>query len=123
MIGRRKIVTIGGLMLGLFAASTTSGLGETGDLTGADLDDICNAPVFDRNRDLWCNIYLRGYLEGLAIGAGLQKLGLSYCPPKNLTVREGRLIVGKYLRDHSTEMKLDAAILAARALLAAYPCP
>jgi hypothetical protein len=87
MIGRRKIVTIGGLMLGLFAASTTSGLGETGDLTGADLDDICNAPVFDRNRDLWCNIYLRGYLEGLAIGAGLQKLGLSYCPPKNLTVR------------------------------------
>jgi hypothetical protein len=122
MTGTRKTIITGGLILGLVSAWATTGRGEDADLTGAELEELCDAPDSNSDRTLWCHIYVRGFLEGLAVGSEASKLGLSFCPPKNLSIVEGRVIVRKYLRDHSTELKLDARTVAARAFLAAYPC-
>jgi hypothetical protein len=122
MIGSRRIVITAGLILGLGSAWATDGFGQGADLTGTELDKLCREHGSGSDHDLWCYIYVHGFLDGFNIGAALPKLGLSYCPPKNLTIDQGRLIVEKYLRDHPTELNLEAGIIAARAFLAAYPC-
>jgi hypothetical protein len=123
MIGTRKIIITGSLILGLGSTFATNGFGQDTDLTGADLDKICGNRDSHSDLNLLCYTYMHGFLDGLNIGAALPRMRLSYCPPKNLTIIQGRLIVEKYLRDHPTELELDAGIIATRALLAAYPCP
>lgn len=119
MIGLRKIF----LMAGPVLALATHGFAEGTYLTGTDLDMLCGDHDSNSDRDLLCSTYVHGFLDGLNIGATLPKKRLRYCPPRDLTVPQAKLVIEKYLRDHPTELKLDAGTIAARAFLAAYPCP
>ncbi|SDR28874.1 hypothetical protein SAMN05519103_01756 [Rhizobiales bacterium GAS113] len=123
MTGIRKAIVAGGLTLSFVLAWGPSGYGEGSLLAGTDLDELCGGQDTHSDRDLLCNTYVHGFLDGFNTGASLATLRLGYCPPKNLTVAIGRLAIAKYLRDHPTELGLDAGTIAARAVLSAFPCP
>ena len=74
--------------------------------------------------DAMCVAYIHGFLDGLVIGrvAGEQNPPV-LCPPKDgIEVDQGRLIIEKYLRDHPERLHEEAGLLAAAAMLDAFPC-
>ena len=122
MTGIRRAIVASCLTLGLVSAGGLIGHAAAGFLTGADLDELCGSRDTQSDRDLLCNTYVHGFLDGFNTGASLAKERLGYCPPKDLTVALGRLAIAKYLRDHPTERGLDAGTIAARAIMSAFAC-
>ncbi len=70
-----------------------------------------------------CVAYIAGLMQGLIIAQNLQTAGVKFCPPKNITAGQARLIIEKYMRDHPERLDADPGTFSAGALYAAYPCP
>jgi len=74
--------------------------------------------------DFACVAYIHGFLDGLITGrmAGKQNPAI-LCPPKDgISVDQSRLIVEKYMRDHPDELNKETGLVAASAMLDAFPC-
>jgi hypothetical protein len=88
--------------------------------TGTDLYNLCS----EKRIEGYCLSYVRGFMDGMTLGraAGQRGPGI-YCPPnEGMSVDQTRLIVEKYLRDHPEKLHQDAALLAAEAIIRAFPC-
>jgi len=72
--------------------------------------------------DIACLAYVQGFTEGLIIGKQLPKNGLTFCPPKDLTVLQGRLIIEKWMREHPKLLNEKVRYVSMAAMLTAYPC-
>ncbi|WP_152036321.1 Rap1a/Tai family immunity protein [Bradyrhizobium ottawaense] len=94
-------------------------------LSGAELYQACNEKN-DSAGDLFCNAYMRGFLEGMTTGIGIREaLGASaYCPPQEqaISVTQGRLIAKQYFRENPQKLHTDAALILGLALIQAFPC-
>jgi hypothetical protein len=118
----RNVLLVAVFALNALSAWPARSNADSESLSGADLDQVCAGRQSQSDADVLCNTYVHGFLDGFNAGASLPRPDLSYCPPRNLTVASGRLIITKYMRDHPTELDLDAGSIAARAMQAAYPC-
>lgn len=94
-------------------------------LSGAELYQACESKT-DSVGDLFCNTYMRGFLEGMTTAIGIRDgLGpIGYCPPQEraISVIQGRLIADKYFRENPQKLHTEAALLLGLALVAAFPC-
>ena len=109
----RLIICVGSLLL----VSTISKGDEY--YSGTKLYELCN----DQTTAGLCVFYIRGFMEGMVWGSELVKARRSYCPPSNVSVTQGRLVVEKYIREHPSELNKAAGVLAGKALALAFPCP
>jgi len=92
-------------------------------LTGVDLYQACKSASHS-SMDLVCIAYVHGFLDGFQlgrfVGTGPQS---KYCPPKDgVSVDQGRLIIEKYLREHPQDLHTQAGLMAASAMMDAFPC-
>jgi hypothetical protein len=86
-------------------------------LTGEDLHNKCSSKEGSME-DVECTFYIKGFMDGGMLGSIL------FCPPKDgIDDTQARLIIEKYLQDHLDKLGKDAGLLAARAMMEAFPCP
>jgi len=103
-------------MLALFAMTPAQAL------TGTQLYEWCR-DEHGALADLLCMTYVRGYVDEVTMGTVLGRHhGGQYCPPKQGTVDQARL-VEKYFRDHPEVMHNEAVLIMGRAFLEAFLCP
>jgi hypothetical protein len=55
--------------------------------------------------------------------ARVNKLKPASCIPNNLTGDQAKLIIEKFMKDNPQYMQLSAEMVAAHALVIAFPCP
>lgn len=89
--------------------------------SGRQLDELCRAPK-GSTRDLSCSLYIRGFLDGMAMGSTANEFGESYCPPEQLPFQVARILIERELRRYPEERNMEAGSLAGRALANAFPC-
>jgi hypothetical protein len=65
---------------------------------------------------------VENFTEGIIIGKKLPEAGLTFCPPKDLTVLQARLIIEKWMREHPKALNESAKNVSMAAMLTAYPC-
>ena len=80
--------------------------------------DLCFRKGIDGQ--LACTYYVRGFADGLVFEGIMASPDAKYCPPRNLPVKEIRLIVEKYLKDHPDQLNKEAGALVGLALHEAY---
>jgi hypothetical protein len=71
-------------------------------------------------------VFTSGFQSGIISSQNLaqvNKLKPTSCIPYNVTEDQAKLIIEKFLRDNPRYMQLSAAMVAAYALLIAFPCP
>ena len=101
------------ILIATWAAPATS-------FTGVELSDLC----FRKGTDgqLACTSYVRGFADGVTFEALMVGGDANYCPPQSLPVRDMRVIVEKYLKDHPDQLGKEAGALVGFALHHAFPC-
>jgi hypothetical protein len=104
---------IAGVFLVAWAAPAAS-------FTGVELFDLC----FRKGTDgqLACTSYVRGFADGVVFEGLMTGGDAKYCPPQSLPVKDIRLIVEKYLKDHPDQLSKEAGALVGLALHQAFPC-
>jgi hypothetical protein len=93
-------------------------------LTGNWLYTVCDTN--DQQGQLICQMWISGFQSGIISSQNLaqvNKLKPTSCIPYNVTEDQAKLIIEKFLRDNPRYMQLSAAMVAAYALLIAFPCP
>ena len=71
-----------------------------------------------------CLGFLRGLIAGLKGGSVSETKAGGYCPPdQGYSPDQARLIIQKFLRENPQALHQQADVLAAAALLRAFPCP
>jgi hypothetical protein len=125
----RKLAIFVALEAVLLLAAT----GANADTTGADLSGRCDSAqnliqggVVDTMSAVTasqCVSFVDGLTIGLQIGALLDESGRSYCPPKDFTSSEAIATVQEFFLEYPELSGEEAGILAADALITAYPCP
>jgi hypothetical protein len=93
--------------------------------TGTDLYQQCQ----DKKRgirDLLCIAYVRGFIDGITAGTAIPRSrhASEFCLPEKVAIsaEQARLIIEKYLRDHPEQLHEEAELLAATAIMLAFPC-
>jgi hypothetical protein len=101
------------VLAAVWAAPATS-------LTGVELFDVC----FRKGADdqLACTSYVRGFADGIAFASVMAGGANNYCPPPSIQVKQIRVVVDKYLRDHRDQLTKEAGALVGIALYQAFPC-
>jgi Ssp1 endopeptidase immunity protein Rap1a len=97
---------------GLLWPACTFSQAQAGFQTGNDLYEKCISPPKTIE-----SAYCIGYVSGVA-----DTLTNGTCIPQTATVGQASDIVVKYLREHPEYRHVPASILAAWALLDAFPC-
>jgi hypothetical protein len=92
------------------------------EFTGIKLYQFCSDPNPSSAASLGCSAYVAGFMEGLFIGKSLPGSGHSFCPPKGLTVPQGRLVIEKFMRDRPKILNEAASSISMAALVLAFPC-
>ena len=88
--------------------------------TGMDLIKECSS--LEKNRDMFCLGYLRGFTNGVIVGQQFAQLGHLLCLPSGVTPEQLRLIVQKFARDNPVLLNQDALVVTGRAVLDAFRC-
>jgi hypothetical protein len=88
--------------------------------TAAELFDLCSQS--DVSHRLACSSYLRGLADALAYASILTGSVSTYCPPTSVQLKDIRVIIEKYLREHRNQHNNEAGALAGAALHQAFPC-
>jgi hypothetical protein len=104
---------VAGVFMAAWAAPAAS-------FTGTELFDLC----FRKGTDgqLACTSYVRGFADGVVFEGLMTGGDAKYCPPRSLPVKDIRLIVEKYLKDHPDQLSKEAGALVGLALHQAFPC-
>jgi hypothetical protein len=110
MIGRALCI----LLLSTSAAFTD-------DFSDIKLYEFCGAKR-GTVEDVACTMYIAGLASGLSKGLTTAALGVTFCPPEQITGGQARLIVAKAMREHPEKLNEDAAAFVAAALVVAFPC-
>jgi hypothetical protein len=98
-----------------------SGPAPASEFTGNKLQAHC-ADQSDTGR-LICVFFLQGLVAGIEAGDGSkQKDPRIWCFPEGATLKQGRLVVEKYMRENPQMLHQDAAVVAVSALMLAFPC-
>lgn len=110
----------------------TAASGALSDTTGVELSGRCDnaqrlmqGSVVDTMAAVnasQCVSFVEGLTIGLQVGALLDEAGRSYCPPEDFTSTKAIATVQEFFLDYPELTGEGAGILAADALLTAYPC-
>jgi len=92
------------------------------ELKGIKLYQQCSNTNQDSVGYLNCNAYVAGFVEGLYIGKSLPGSGYNFCPPKDLTYLQARLVIEKFMRDHPKMLNDAAGSVAMAVRVLTYPC-
>jgi hypothetical protein len=87
--------------------------------TGMELHKWCSNPKASDLEELYCAVYLRGFLDGFLEDTAQNALCL---PMGVVTLRQFKLIINKFMREHPEELHESAPTIIARALNIAYAC-
>ena len=96
---------------------------QTSNLTGDWLRTVC--ATSEQQGQLICQIWISGFQAGLISSQNLaqvNKLKPASCIPYDVTADQAKLIIEKFLTDNPQYMQLSAAMVAAYALVIAFPC-
>lgn len=94
------------MILGLVAITQASAL------TGAQLYQFCVEAPKRSLGDTACATYVRGFIDGLVMGALAVSEGHKICiPADGISVTQGRLILEKTLREHPEFLHEEAGYL------------
>lgn len=94
------------------------------NLTGNWLYTVCGTA--EQQGQLICKMWITGFQGGLISSQNLaqvNKLKPASCIPYDLTADQAKLIIEKFLNDNSQYKQLSAEMVAAYALVIAFPCP
>jgi hypothetical protein len=109
--------TVAVLATGIFI----SGPAPASEFTGNKLQAHCSDQS-DMGK-LICVTFLQGLVAGIEAGDGSkQKDPRIWCFPEGATLKQGRLVVEKYMQENPQILHQDAAVVAVSALMLAFPC-
>jgi hypothetical protein len=97
---------------------------QTSNLTGDWLYTVCGTS--DQQGQLICQMWISGFQAGIISSQNLaqvNKLKPATCIPYDVTADRAKLIIESFLRDNPRYKELSAAMVAAYALVIAFPCP
>jgi len=127
-LATRKLVIFVALEAVLLLATT----GAQADTTGVELSDRCDSAqrlehggIVDTMSAVnasQCVSFVDGLTIGLQIGALMDESGRSYCPPEDFTSLKAIATVQEFFLAYPELTGEEAGILAADALITAYPC-
>jgi hypothetical protein len=109
------------LFIVLIGTLLSPSIASAGELTATELFQYCSDRA-GSSGGLICSAYVEGFTEGLIMGKSLSEAGLTFCPPRDLTVLQARLIVEKWMREHPKALNDSAKRVSIGALIRAYPC-
>ena len=112
------------VLLLIFLLIVSSAKAQNSNLTGDWLYTVCSKS--DQEGKLICQMWISGFQAGIISSQNLaqvNKLKPASCIPYDVTGDQAKLIIEKFLRDNPRYMQLSAAMVAAYALLIAFPCP
>jgi Rap1a immunity proteins len=66
--------------------------------------------------------YIRGFVDGIAIGTAAAEVGALCAPDKGISPTQARLIFEKYVRDHPDRLSGEAGLVMGEALISTFPC-
>jgi hypothetical protein len=115
----RRFVLV--LILLLTASSAKA---QNSNLAGNWLYTVCGAS--DQQGQLICKMWVSGFQAGMVSSQNLarvSKIKPASCIPYDLTADQTKLVIEKFLRDNPQYMQLSAEMVAAYALVIAFPCP
>jgi hypothetical protein len=97
---------------------------EVGAFSADDLRTTC-ADKTKGAASTACLAYIRGLMEGLALGNIMGKATPRlYCPPlKGVSAEQARFIAEKFMREHPEKLHEEAAFVITESLVGAFHCP
>src|SRR2546430_2631053 len=96
---------------------------QTGALTGSELYRFCGESSKGSVQYTSCIGYVRGFVDGMAMGTAAASNGVKVClPDDGMDVEQGRLILEKYMREHPEELHKEAGLPFGAALIDAFRC-
>jgi hypothetical protein len=112
------------LLLILVLLGSSSANAQTSSLTGDWLYAVCAAR--DQQGQTICQMWVAGFQAGIVSSQNLaqvNKLRPPSCIPSDVTTDQAKLVIEKFLGDNPQYKQLSAAMVAAYALIIAFPCP
>jgi hypothetical protein len=112
------------VLLLIFLLVASSAKAQTSNLTGDWLYTVC--ATRDQQGQTICQMWITGFQAGIISSQNLaqvNKLKSASCIPYDVTVDQAKLTIEKFLRDNPQYKQLSAAMVAAYALVIAFPCP
>jgi hypothetical protein len=109
-------------MLFIFLVLFPISAANSGEFTAHQLFQYCSDAKGSPG-GISCSAWVSGFVEGLLVGKLLPEAGLTFCPPKDLSGLQARLLVENWIRQHPKELNEQASKVSMAALLTAYPCP
>jgi hypothetical protein len=104
--------------------TVSSAKAQNSNLTGDWLRTVC--ATSDQQGQLICQMWISGFQAGISSSQNLaqvNKLKPASCIPSNVTADQAKVIIEKFLGENPRYMQLSAAMVAAYALVIAFPCP
>jgi Rap1a immunity proteins len=108
----------------IFLLIASSAKAQNSNLTGNWLYAVCTTR--DQQGQLICKMWISGFQAGMFSSqelAQVNKLKPASCIPHGVTGDQAMLIIEKFMRDNPQYMQLSAEMVAAYALVIAFPCP
>jgi Rap1a immunity proteins len=108
----------------MFGLMISSAKAQNSNLTANWLYTVCAAG--DQQGQAICKMWISGFEGGMFSSQELaraNKLKPVSCIPNNVTSDQAKLIIEKFMRDNQQYMQLSAEMVAAYALVIAFPCP
>ncbi len=112
------------VLLLIFLLIASSAKAQNSTLTGDWLYTVC--ATRDQQGQTICQMWISGFQAGIISSQNLahaNKLKPASCIPYDVTVDQAKLTIEKFLRDNPQYKQLSAAVVAAYALIIAFPCP
>ena len=88
--------------------------------TAEDLMHSCSGPDVPSGQ-LWCQLYLKGYLDGLHAEPGSNRIQ-TVCLPDTFSMDQMRRVVLRWLENHPEKLNLYTTQAVRIALAEAFPC-
>jgi hypothetical protein len=112
------------VLLLIFLLMVSPAKAQNSNLAGNWLYTVC--ATSDQQGQLICKMWISGFQAGMFSSqelARVNKLKPASCIPNNVTGDQAKLIIEKFMRDNPQYMQLSAEVVAAYALVIAFPCP
>lgn len=112
------------ILLLIFLLMVSPAKAQNSNLAGNWLYTVC--ATSDQQGQLICKMWISGFQAGMFSSqelARVNKLKPASCIPNNVTGDQAKLIIEKFMRDNRQYMQLSAEVVAAYALVIAFPCP
>ena len=90
------------------------------ELEGVTLYQWCTSN--NKDIDTACLAYIRGFINGIALGQKLSHLNIIFCFPQELPTIQLKLIILKGMKDNPTLLNMGAGAVLSKSLLDAYRC-